>query len=117
MIDGTERRRQRPMQEEHYSVKKKTHTDADRNLVLVNNQSKKMLYLSPTVGGQTHDKRMADENPIHYPIGATLGKDTGFQDYEPAGVNTYQPKKAEWQRVEPGRSMLESYHFGGEGRG
>jgi len=96
MIDGTERRRQRPKdaqkQEEHYSGKKKTHTD--KNLVLVSNQSKKVLYLSPTVGGQTHDKRMADENPIHYPPGATLGKDTGFQGYEPAGVITYQPKKS-----------------------
>lgn len=96
MIDGTERRRQRPKdakkQEQHYSGKKKTHTD--KNLVLVNNQSKKVVYLSPTVGGQTHDKRMADENPIRYPLGATLGKDTGFQGYEPAGVITYQPKKS-----------------------
>jgi hypothetical protein len=96
MIDGTERRRQRPQeakkQEQHYSGKKKTHTD--KNLVLINNQSKKVLYLSPTVGGQTHDKKMADENPISYPPGATLGKDTGFQGYEPAGVVTYQPKKS-----------------------
>lgn len=96
MIDGTERRRQRPQeakkQEQHYSGKKKTHTD--KNLMLINNQSKKVLYLSPTVGGQTHDKKMADENPIRYPPGATLGKDTGFQGYEPAGVVTYQPKKS-----------------------
>ena len=96
MIDGTERRRQRPKdgekQEQHYSGKKKTHTD--KNLVLVNNQSKKVIYLSPTVGGQTHDKKMADDYPINYPIGATLGKDTGFQGYEPAGVKTFQPKKS-----------------------
>jgi len=96
LIDGTERRRQRPQetkkQEQHYSGKKKTHTD--KNLVLVNNQSKKVLYLSPTVGGQTHDKKMADDDPINYPAGATLGKDTGFQGYEPAGVKTFQPKKS-----------------------
>lgn len=96
VMDGTERRRQRPKnaqkQAQHYSGKKKTHTD--KNLVLVNSQSKKVLYLSPTVGGQTHDKKMADENPIHYPVGATLGKDTGFQGYEPAGVITFQPKKS-----------------------
>jgi hypothetical protein len=95
MIDGTERRRQRPKngeeQEKHYSGKKKTHTD--KNLVLVNNQSKKVLYLSPTVGGQTHDKKIADENPINYPAGATLGKDTGFQGYEPVGIKTFQPQK------------------------
>ena len=96
-IDGTERRRQRPQdseqQEEHYSGKKKTHTD--KNLVLVNNQTKKILYLSPTVGGKTHDKKMADENPISYPTGATLEKDTGFQGYEPSGVITFQPKKSQ----------------------
>lgn len=36
---------------------------------------------------------MADENGIVYPHGATLGKDTGFQGYEPASVVTHQPKK------------------------
>ena len=95
LIDGTERRRQRPkdvkQQEEHYSGKKKTHTD--KNLVLVNNLTKKVLYLSPTVGGRTHDKKMVDENPINYPAGATLGKDSGFQGYNPPGVMTFQPKK------------------------
>ena len=99
-IDGTERRRQRPQdsqeQEEHYSGKKKTHTD--KNLVLVNNESKKVVYLSPTVGGKTHDKKMADENPISYPTGTTLGKDTGFQGYEPAGVITFQPKKSQKEK-------------------
>jgi hypothetical protein len=96
LIDGTERRIQRPKdgekQAKHYSGKKKTHTD--KNLVLVNNQTKKVLYLGPTVGGQTHDKKMVDENPICYPAGATLGKDTGFQGYEPPGVKTFQPKKS-----------------------
>jgi len=96
LIDGTERRMQRPIdgekQAKHYSGKKKTHTD--KNLVLVNNQTKKVLYLGPTVGGQTHDKKMVDENPICYPAGATLGKDTGFQGYEPPGVMTFQPKKS-----------------------
>jgi hypothetical protein len=96
LIDGTERRVQRPKdgekQEKQYSGKKKTHTD--KNLVLVNNLTKKILYLSSTVGGQTHDKEMADENPINYPAGTTLGKDTGFQGYEPPGVKTFQPKKS-----------------------
>jgi hypothetical protein len=96
LIDGTERRVQRPKdgekQEKQYSGKKKTHTD--KNLVLVNNLTKKVLYLSPTVGGQTHDKKMADENPINYPAGTTLGQDTGFQGYEPPGVKTFQPKKS-----------------------
>lgn len=95
-IDGTERRRQRPQdalrQKEHYSGKKKTHTD--KNLLLVNETSGKVIYLSPTVAGKRHDKRAADEAQIAYPANATLDKDTGFQGYEPAGVQTRQPKKS-----------------------
>jgi Helix-turn-helix of DDE superfamily endonuclease/DDE superfamily endonuclease len=95
LLDGTERRRQRPKdaqkQREHYSGKKKTHTD--KNLLLVSNHTKKVLYLSPTAVGKTHDKRMADDHPISYPRCSTLGKDTGFQGYEPKDVITFQPKK------------------------
>jgi len=94
-IDGTERRRQRPVdaaqQRAHYSGKKKTHTD--KNILLVNEQTGKVVYLGPTVAGKTHDKKAADDAPITYPPNATLDKDTGFQGYEPAGVLTAQPKK------------------------
>jgi hypothetical protein len=94
-IDGTERRRQRPRapssQQEHYSGKKKTHTD--KNLLLVNEHTDKVIYLGPTVAGKKHDKKAADEAHICYPTNATLDKDTGFQGYEPAGVLTRQPKK------------------------
>lgn len=96
LIDGTERRRQRPQannqQTAHYSGKKKAHTD--KNIVVVNRFSKKVVYLSPTVPGKTHDKKAADASAIAYPKQALLGKDTGFQGYEPANVLTYQPKKA-----------------------
>jgi hypothetical protein len=94
-IDGTERRRQRPVeptkQREHYSGKKNTHTD--KNILLVNETTTKVVYLGPTIAGKTHDKKAADEDPIAYPVNATLEKDTGFQGYEPAGVLTQQPKK------------------------
>ena len=94
-IDGTERRRQRPtnaaQQREQYSGKKKTHTD--KNLLLVNEHTDKVVYLGPTVAGKKHDKKAADEAPMCYPTNATLDKDTGFQGYEPAGVLTRQPKK------------------------
>jgi hypothetical protein len=94
-IDGTERRRQRPVeptkQREHYSGKKKTHTD--KNILLVNETTTKVVYLGPTIAGKTHDKKAADEDLIAYPVNATLEKDTGFQGYEPAGVLTQQPKK------------------------
>jgi hypothetical protein len=95
LIDGAERRRQRPKdaqkQSEHYSGKKKTHTD--QNILLVSSHTKKALYLSPTVVGKTHDKKVADDSSISYPSCSTLGKDTGFQGYEPPGVITFQPKK------------------------
>jgi Helix-turn-helix of DDE superfamily endonuclease/DDE superfamily endonuclease len=95
-IDGTERRRQRPQdpirQQARYSGKKKAHTD--KNLLLVNEVSGKVVYLGPTVAGKMHDKKAADEAPIAYPHNATLDKDTGFQGYEPPGVLTQQPKKS-----------------------
>lgn len=96
LIDGSERRRQRPkdahQQAEAYSGKKKTHTD--KNILLANAHSHKVVYLSPTENGKKHDKKIADEQAIAYPKGATLGKDTGFQGYEPEGVLTFQPKKS-----------------------
>ena len=95
-LDGTERRRQRPQapdeQRAHYSGKKKTHTD--KNIVLVNESTSKVIYLGPTESGSKHDKKAADEAAISYPAQATLDKDTGFQGYEPAGVLTRQPKKS-----------------------
>jgi len=95
-IDGSERRRQRPQdhtkQKAHSSGKKKAHTD--KNILLVNANTKKVVYLSPTVAGKTHDKKATDEAQIGYPHNATLDKDTGFQGYEPAGTQTRQPKKS-----------------------
>jgi hypothetical protein len=95
-IDGTERRRQRPidtqLQQEHYSGKKKTHTD--KNLLLVNEMTRKVVYLGPTIAGRRHDKQAADEAQMGYPTNATLDKDTGFQGYEPDRVLTAQPKKS-----------------------
>ena len=40
-----------------------------------------------------HDKKICDEECHEFPEGSTLYKDTGYQGYEPAGVNTRQPKK------------------------
>ena len=62
-------------------------------MVLINAHTTKVVYLSPTVAGKTHDKKAADAAQMVYPPNATLGKDTGFQGYEPAGVLTQQPKK------------------------
>jgi hypothetical protein len=72
-------------------VGKKVHTD--KNLVLVNIHSQKVVYLSATEVGKKHDKKLADEAAIRYPQQATLGKDSGFQGYEPPTIVTWQPKK------------------------
>ena len=96
IIDGTERRRQRPKNPENqaaaYSGKKKMH--CDKHVVIVQAQSKRVGFLSQTYAGKTHDKKIVDTEPIAYPPDALLAKDTGFQGYEPAGVQTRQPKKS-----------------------
>jgi hypothetical protein len=95
IIDGTERRRQRPKSPEkqarHYSGKKKTHTD--KNVLVANASSGRVLFLSPTRAGAVNDKRIADEEGLTYPPGTTLYKDAGFQGYEPAVRQTCQAKK------------------------
>jgi hypothetical protein len=96
IIDGTERRRQRPKNPEkqrlHYSGKKKAHSD--KNVVVVNARSKRVGYLSGTYAGTTHDKRVAEGEGSRYPRRSTLLKDTGFQGYEPRVRQTRQPKKS-----------------------
>ena len=94
-IDGTERRRQRPRDQEKqkrfYSGKKKTHTV--KNNLIVTLGKRRVEYLSGTWEGKKHDKKICDEEGHEFPEGSTLYKDTGFQGYEPAGVDTRQPKK------------------------
>ena len=94
-IDGTERRRQRPTKaaqhQEPYSGKQTTQTD--KNLLLVNEHTDKVLSLGPTVAGKKPDKQAADEGGMASPPHATLDKDTGVQGDEPAGVLTRPPKK------------------------
>jgi len=96
IIDGTERRRQRPKaaqkQAAAYSGKRKTH--CDKNVVIVQAKSKRVGFLSQTYAGKTHDKKIVDTEPIAYPPNTILSKETGFQRYEPPGVQTQQPKKS-----------------------
>jgi len=96
IIDGTERRRQRPKNPQRQAAadsgKKKTH--CDKNVVIVQAKSKRVGFLSQTYAGKTHDKKIVDTEPIAYPPDTCLSKDTGFQGYEPTGVRTRQPKKS-----------------------
>jgi hypothetical protein len=95
IIDGTERRRQRPKKAEkqalHYSGKKKAHTD--KNVLVVSGRSERVLFLSGTYAGKANDKRIAYEARLIYPPGTTLYKDAGFQGYEPPVEKTCQAKK------------------------
>lgn len=95
LIDGTERRRQRPKnpakQRAHYSGKKKAHTD--KNVILADERTSEIIFLSRTYAGSVHDKNATDQEAIQYADGTVLTKDIGFQGYEPANVHTIQPKK------------------------
>ena len=95
IIDGTERRRQRPKNREkqalHYSGRKKKH--CDKNVVIADARRKRVDYLSGTYPGKAHEKQIADAERIAYPPGAVLYKDTGFQGYEPRVKETRQAKK------------------------
>ncbi|MGH7962719.1 MAG: transposase family protein [Candidatus Binatia bacterium] len=96
IIDGTDRRRQRPKNQAkqalHYRGKQKTHSD--KNVVVVNAQTKRVGYLSQTYAGKIHDKKIVDTEPIRYPPGTILYQDTGFQGYVPKVQQTHQPKKS-----------------------
>jgi DDE superfamily endonuclease/Helix-turn-helix of DDE superfamily endonuclease len=100
IIDGTERRRQRPKnperQQAHYSGRKKTH--GDKNVVVADAQSKRIEFLSQTYEGRVSDKAIADQEGIAYPPGTVLYKDSGFQGYEPAVAQTCQAKKKATRR-------------------
>lgn len=95
IIDGTERRSQRPKspgkQALYYSGRKKKH--CDKNVVIVHARRKRIEYLSATYPGKPHEKKIADAERVSYPPGAVLYKDTGFQGYEPAVKKTCQAKK------------------------
>src|SRR5262249_53656389 len=95
IIDGTERRRQRPKKAEkqalHYSGKRKAHTD--KNVVVVSAGSARVLFLSATYAGTANDKRIADEADLRYPPRTTLYKGAGFQGYEPPVARTCRAKK------------------------
>jgi DDE superfamily endonuclease/Helix-turn-helix of DDE superfamily endonuclease len=96
ILDGTERRRQRPPNPEkqvlHYSGKKKAHTD--KNLVITERKTTRVTYLSQTYPGIAHDKKIADHEQIHYLPKTTRYQYTGFQGYQPADVRVRQPKKS-----------------------
>ena len=93
VIDGVERPVRRPKdkddQKKDYSGKKKAHRK--KNLLIAS--EKRVVYLGPTSPGSIHDKKLADESGLCFPVDALVVKDTGFQGYEPPDTQTLQPRK------------------------
>ena len=96
IMDGTERRRQRPknkdLRDSYFSAHKKMHSD--KNLLITNRQTRRISFLSQTYRGRVHDKRMADTERLTYPRHTRLRQDTAFLGYAPRGVEIIQPKKS-----------------------
>ena len=96
IIDGTERPINRPKdsakRDLHYSGKKKG-TTVKNNVITERRTAGKVKYLSQTVEGKKHDKKLADEEGHQFPPGSKLWQDTGFQGYKPEHVTIFQPKK------------------------
>ncbi len=88
-LDGTERPVQKPVddarQKECYSGKKKRHTV---NNLIVNDEHKKVLILTPTCDGRKHDYTMFKETDLGkvLPVQCLLFVDSGFQ-----GMHTDYP--------------------------
>lgn len=94
-IDGTDRRVQRPRnpkrQNKLYSGKRKTTT---RKNIIVADEKKQILYLTPTKSGRRHDKRLLDKSGVeNLPREVTAWVDTGFQGILKTHPNTEIPKK------------------------
>ena len=109
-IDGTERRIQRPKddeaQKENYSGKKKAHTRL--NLLISGNNDMKVKYLGNTYAGSSSEVKIAKKENACFPNGVDLYQDKGLQGYSPQGVTIHQPKKrcAEPVEVKPQGSEL-----------
>ncbi|MCY7374979.1 MAG: transposase family protein, partial [Pyrinomonadaceae bacterium] len=70
-LDASERLLQRPVNKEKHcrwqSIADAKKTQTDKNLLLVNENTRRVVYLSETVEGKMHDKKLADESKISYP--------------------------------------------------
>jgi len=53
----------------------------------------RVLFLTQSVEGKRHDKKMADESDYQLPPGSKLAQDTGFQGFRPEHITILQPKK------------------------
>ena len=96
-IDGTERPVQRPKDSKKrkklYSGKKKQFT---KKTIVMGNEKRRILVLTPIKSGRRHDKRLTDKSgiPRVIPDNVTAWIDTGLQGIQKDHPNTQMPKKA-----------------------
>jgi len=96
-LDGTERKVQKPVNKKKrnklYSGKKKATT---RKNIVMTDEHKKILVLTPTKSGRRHDKKLTDKAQLarNIPPEVTVWNDTGFKGTEHTHPNTQIPKKA-----------------------
>lgn len=94
-IDGTDRRVQRPKnpkkQNKLYSGKRKTTT---RKNIVVADENKQVLFLSPTKSGRRHDKKLLDKIGVeNIPPEVATWVDTGFMGLQKTHSNLQMPKR------------------------
>jgi hypothetical protein len=96
IVDGTERAISRPKDEEkqreNYSGKKKRHT---RKNIVASDKEKKILVLTTTKTGKTHDKKIQEEEDfiLGIPEKIEVLADSGFQGLQKQYENICLPKK------------------------
>jgi hypothetical protein len=96
IVDGTERAICRPKNEEkqreNYSGKKKRHT---RKNIVASDKEKKILVLTATKTGKTHDKKIQEEEDfiLGIPDEIDVLADSGFQGLQKQYENIHLPKK------------------------
>lgn len=109
-LDGTERRRQRPQdpdaQRAHYSGKKKTHTD--KNIVLVNESTSRVIYLGPIPCGTKHAKKRPTRRPLVTRRRRPSTKIRGFRATSRLACSRANPKKAARPGIQRGRQIPQS---------
>jgi hypothetical protein len=92
--DGTERRICRPKDhhDQRLCYSGKSHDHVIKNIVMADGMAT-ICFLSETMEGHMHDKRLADESGYLLPPGSILYQDTGFQGFSLPDVTIVQPKK------------------------
>lgn len=96
MLDGVERptirSKKNKTQKKHYSGKKKRHM---RKNIVITDEKKRILILTPSKHGRVHDKKLSDKNmlPRSIPDEVSILTDTGFKGLQKQHPNVLMPQK------------------------